>query len=207
MDAYQRFHQLLKRDFAPVPRADGFKGSGAHFRRVEGERIDAVNVQGSRYGGRCCVNLGVHFTFLPSEGGRAVDPKTLKEYECVFRSRLHEAGEADRWWDYGDDDVATEASAASLVDTYKRRAARFFDKFEPFPDVFERVAPADIGGGARAGVVASLAAPKGALTMARVMSHLGHREKCREFAEAGLRHLGVAVGLKAELERLRDGDR
>lgn len=56
MDAYERFHQLLKRDFLPLLRADGFKGSGNTFRRVKGDRIDVVNVQGSRHGGKCCVN-------------------------------------------------------------------------------------------------------------------------------------------------------
>jgi hypothetical protein len=43
-----------------------------------------------------------------------------------------------------------------------------------------------------------------ALTMARVMKHLGRVEKCREFADVGLRHLGHASGLKAELHSLRD---
>jgi hypothetical protein len=43
-----------------------------------------------------------------------------------------------------------------------------------------------------------------ALTMARIMKHLGRLEKCREFAIVGLKNLGHAVGLKAELEQLRD---
>lgn len=42
MEPYDRFHQLLKRDFFPLLRADGFKGSGTTFRRVKGDRIDVV---------------------------------------------------------------------------------------------------------------------------------------------------------------------
>jgi hypothetical protein len=103
MDAYKHFHQLLQRDFLPILRAEGFKGSGTTFRRIKGDLIHVVNIQGSRYGGQCCVNLAVHFSFLPTAGGQLVtDPKKVKEYECVFRDRLHEAQESDHWWTYGE---------------------------------------------------------------------------------------------------------
>lgn len=205
MDAYERFHQLLKRDFSPLLRADGFKGSGNTFRRVKGDRIDLVNVQGSRYGGRCCVNVAVHFSFLPSEGGgRVTGPKKLKEYDCTFRDRLHEVSESDHWWTYGASDSEAESSVASLMDMYSRRGALFFGKFEPFPEVFERISSAEMGAGDFSKMPAAMTGVYAALTMARIMKHLGRREKCREFAEVGLRHLGHAVGLKPELERLRD---
>src|SRR5262249_2077535 len=85
MDAYERFHQLLKRDFLPLLRGDGFKGSGNTFRRLKGDRIDIINVQGSRYGGQCCVNLAAHFSFLPSEGGGGVtDPRSSRNTIALF---------------------------------------------------------------------------------------------------------------------------
>lgn len=206
MDAYQRFHDLLKREFFPLLRADGFKGSGTTFRRVIGERLDVVNVQGSRYGGQCCVNLATHFLFLPSEGGGDVtDPKQFRESHCTFRDRLHEAAEWDRWWTYGGTDAESEASVISLIDLYRRRGALFFGQFEPFPDVFERITPENIDAGETTVLPILIGtAVRPALIMARIMSHLGRREACREFAEVGLRHMGRAVGLKAELERLRD---
>jgi hypothetical protein len=206
MDSYERFHELLRRDFLPLLRADGFKGSGTTSRRLLADRIDVVNVQGSRSGGNCCVNVAVHFSFLPSAGGgRVPEWKKLKEYECAFRNRLHEASEADHWWTYGVSDSEAEASLARLIDTYRRRSALFFGKFEPFPHVFEQITPAEIDAGDLSNMPpGSLTGVLAALTMARIMSHLGRREKCREFAEVGLRHLGRAVGLKTEFERLRD---
>ena len=205
MDAYGRFHQLLKRDFSPLLRADGFKGSGNTFRRVKGDRIDIIGVQGSRSAGQCCVNLAVHYSFLPSEGGgRVTDPKKFKEYDCTFRSRLHEATEGDHWWTYGVSDADAEASLSDLIDMYKRRGALFFAKFEPFPDVFGRMTPADIDAGDLSKMPAAMTLPHAAMIMARIMKHLGRAEKCREFAEAGLRHVGRAAGLQWELERLRD---
>jgi hypothetical protein len=203
MDAYERFHQLLKRDFFPLVRADGFKGSGTTFRRVKGDRLDIINVQGSRYGGECCVNLAAHFSFLPSMGGGQVtDPQKFKENDCTFRSRLREARE-DHWWDYGTTDAEAETSAASLVELYKRRGALFFEKFEPFPAAFDRVTPAQLDAGDLTMMPAAMTQVYAALTMARVMKHLGRYERCREFAIVGLRHLGTAVALRPELEQLR----
>lgn len=206
MDPYERFHELLKSDFLPVLRADGLKGSGSTFRRILAERIDVVNVQGSRYGGRCCVNVAVHFPFLPSASGIPVgEPKKLKEYDCAFRSRLHDANEPDHWWTYGTNGSETKASVTSLVDIYRRRSARFFAKFEPFPQVFEQITPSEMDGGNLSNMPpGSLTRVLAALTMARIMNHLGCQEKCREFAEIGIRHLGGAVGLRTELERLQD---
>src|SRR5579875_1395554 len=122
MSDYERFHHLLKRDLFPLLRAEGFKGSGTTFRRIKNEIIHVVNIQGSRYGGECCVNLCVHLSFLPIPGmDRLTDPKKLKEYECCFRNRLHEAREDDHWWSYGTTEAEAEASLANLIATYRRR--------------------------------------------------------------------------------------
>ena len=204
MDTYERFHNLLRRDFLPLLRGDEFKGSGTTFRRVKGVRIDVINVQGSRSGGWCCLNLAVHYFFLPSMGGGQVtDPKKFKEYDCTFRGRLKEATE-DRWWDYGATDTEAAESVAYLVDLYKRRGAIYFAKFEPFPSVFERVTPQQLDAGDLTGMPVACTQVYTAVTMARIMKHLGRMDRCREFAEVGLRHLGQASGLKAELESLRD---
>ena len=73
---------MLKHNLAPLLRSDGFKGSGKTFRRFENELIHVVNIQGSRYGSMCCVNLAVHLSFLPTAGGgRLIDIEKIKEYE------------------------------------------------------------------------------------------------------------------------------
>jgi hypothetical protein len=205
MDPYDRFHALLKRDFAPLLRDDGFKGSGTTFRRINGEVTHVVNIQGSKYGGQCCVNLGLHYSFLPTAGGdRVTDPKKLLECQCDFRDRVHEAHESDHWWSYGTTDAESEANIANLLDTYPRRGASFFGKFEPFPAVFEKITPVDLDAGDLSKLPTEMTQLHAAITIARIMQHLGRADKCRQFAEVGLRHLGRAVGLKPELERLRD---
>jgi hypothetical protein len=205
---YKGFHELVKRDFFPLLRADGFKGNGTTFRRIKGDRIDVVNIQGCKYGGRCCVNIAVHFPFLPIAGGtQFINLTKLKEYDCTFRERLHEAAESDHWWTYGASDEEAEASIASLIDTYSRRSGLYFGRFEPFPGVFLKITPAQLEASDLSGFFGFLTKVGAAATMARTMKHLGLVEECRDFAKLGLRHLrpGVGLRLKAELERLRDG--
>ena len=205
MDPYDRFHDLLKRDLAPLLRGDGFKGSGTTFRRINGEVIHVINIQGSKYGGQCCVNLGLHYSFLPTAGGdRVTDPKKLREYHCDFRDRVHEAHESDHWWPYGTTEAESEASIANLLDMYRRRGASFFKEFEPFPAVFEKITPAELDAGDLSKFPIEMTQLHAAITIARIMEHLGQTAKCRRFAEVGLRHLGHAVALKPDLERLRN---
>ena len=203
MDANERFHQLLKRDLSPLLRAEGFKGSGQTFWRKIDERIDVVNVQGSRGGGKCCINLATHYSFLPLEGGGLVkEPNKFKEYDCVFRARLHDSGESDHWWVYGRSDAEANVSVDNLIDLFKRRGPQFFARFEPFPQVFERITPAQLDVGDFTTMPTKMTLVRAALTLARIMRHLGRVEASRAFAEVGLRHAGSAVGLIPELERL-----
>jgi hypothetical protein len=188
VDSDQRFRQFLKRDLVPLVRADGFKGSGSTFWRVKDERIDIVNIQGSRYGGQSCVNLAVHYSFLPPMGGLDIgtDPRNFKEHDCVFRGRLREAGEDDHWWIHGTDEAEAQANVASVADTYKRRAHLFFARFEPFPDVFLRVTPEQLKAGDFSSMPAGQTEFYAILTMARIMHHIGRMDRCRAFAELGL---------------------
>jgi len=206
MGGYQTFRDFLKQNFSPLLRADGFKGSGTTFRRIKGEAIHIIDIQGSKWGGECCINLAVHFLFLPTTIGQPVDDyKKLRHSECEFRIRLHGPGESDHWWPYGETEAESESSAENLIDTYQRFGGTYFEKFEPFPDALEKITAAEMD----AGDISKLPPTQStlvrlALTMARIMNHLKRFEKCRQFAEVGLRHLGNASGLRAELEQLRN---
>ena len=203
----ERFGKLLRRDFSPLVYAQGFEASEGVFRRVRGERIDIVSLQGSRSGRRCCVNLGVHYSFLPPSGraeGSTPEVNRLRLHDCAFRTSLHEDGEPDHWWSYGSDDFTAQASAASFVDTFRRFAHVFFARFEPFPEVFDGITPAHLGTGGLVAVPVCHSPAHAALTMARIMKHAGRLDSCRDFAEAGLRHLGAPTRLASELERLKN---
>jgi hypothetical protein len=87
----------IRKCLAPCLREDGFAGSGRTFRRVLNGWIQVVNVQGSRYGGRFSINLGLQPLAIPDVVGNVPDPKKIREELCEFRRRLSESG-ADQWW-------------------------------------------------------------------------------------------------------------
>src|SRR5215471_4199171 len=70
------------RDFlSPVLESDGFFGSGRTFRRMSGDLIQVVQVQGSPYGGKFAVNLGIQPASIPDVAGEErsmVGPCRLK---------------------------------------------------------------------------------------------------------------------------------
>lgn len=65
-----------------------FKGARQNFRKVEGDFIFVINFQKSRWGDEFFINLGAQPVVIPTEGEYMPDPKKLKEYECVLRTRV-----------------------------------------------------------------------------------------------------------------------
>src|SRR5690606_20992834 len=81
----------------------GFKGSGFNY-RMEGENfIFILGVQTSRWGGECCVELGIQPKDIDSFGNRAINFEKLKYYECEFRTRLASANGTTQWLEFTND--------------------------------------------------------------------------------------------------------
>ena len=119
MIAKEIFFNILKEEFAPRLRNIGFKGSGQNFRRLNGEIINTINIQGHKYGGSCAVNLGLHLSFLPVNwSDQLPDVKTIKEVDCEFRKRLAPKNKGDYWWKYTGLIDSTEKKARHLIETY-----------------------------------------------------------------------------------------
>src|SRR5690349_6913838 len=85
--------EILNKLATPL-RCLGFKGSGQNFRRIDGDFIYVINFQGSRWGDVFYINLGAQPSFIPAENEEMPDPRKLKEYECVLRTRV---GDQYRW--------------------------------------------------------------------------------------------------------------
>lgn len=202
----ERFCALLRADLVPLVRDQGFEALGDVFCRVKGERIDIVSLRSSRRERCCCVDMGVHYTFLPPSGGVErvdLDRRRLRQHDCAFRTSLSEEGEAEHWWSYGSDDDTALTNATDLVDMFRRRAVLFFGAFEPFPGAFDILTPDQLLHNHAVIVPKCHAEALKALTLARIMAEAGLAERSREFAEFGLLHLGAAIRLRPELERLR----
>ena len=169
---------------APHIRRLGFKGSGQNYRRVEDDYIFIINIQASRTGDAFFVNLGAQPTFIPAECDAALT--TLKEYECVIRSRV-----GTEWqWDL--DDEALQALAREI----EVRQAEFFG--------LVRTLRAAISTDSVDELIQKFSAgnPPGrtALHLARAAAYMGHKQTVNALVERGLALAGErASGLVYDL--------
>lgn len=200
------FQKCFKEIVVPVLKQDGFLGSGTTWRRVDGEVIQLLNLQGSRHGGECCVNLGIHLTFLPIVGtGEMVQPKTITEPECEFRNRLTQPRHADQWWTYGSCEQEAIDSCHSIAELYQTQGRSFFGRLSVCPDDFLRVAPDQLSDDALVRELYGCSRVRLALALGRVAMRFGELQMARTYAEFGLANLGRAVALQLPLEEILNG--
>lgn len=198
-----RFHGFLNRLFKPVLVADGFKVSGNVCRRIRGDVIHLLAFQGSVYGGKCAINLGIHLNFLPCVGNpQSTDQSKITEVDCEFRSRLAPDGESDKWWDYGASEAESLASVESMLQIYREVAVPYFSRFSSFPDDFVKATPAEFIAGAPSGLPEGYGSGRHALVMARIALHLGRGDEAKQYAEFGLCVAGNATGLRAAYRKI-----
>lgn len=129
-DSGKLFAAAIRETFAPALRQLGFSGSGRHFRRQRGDVIDAINVQASRHGDASCINLGLHFTCLPTGvPEQRPELQAWREIDCEFRTRLVPAGESDHWWRHGSTPEENRAAAQDIVRLYLAAGEPLFQQF------------------------------------------------------------------------------
>ncbi|GAB7533244.1 hypothetical protein PS3A_56600 [Pseudomonas sp. 3A(2025)] len=192
------FFKLLAQKLYPVLRAEGFKGSGQTLRRIDGPLIHVFNVQGSRGGEQCYLNLGAHLDFLPAEGGLAVQPQKLEEAHCVFRGRIDSPAGAAFGWAYGDSEEQAEETIAFIVSEWQRVGRAFFAQHAFYPQSYEALLLREVD--------ADAIHARSALHLARIAAHLGQHERARSLVEIGLaRAPERATILKAELAQVLAG--
>ncbi len=165
--------------------------------------IHTIGILGSRYGGECCVELGIHLTFLPEAGRNTPpNPRKITVWGCEFRTRLAPAGESEYSWAYGRTEGETEASVRYLVAVYKQVGTRWFDLHGPFPGLFASLTPEQIAKGGYFPLFGWTTRARIALALARVGQYLGQREQTEQWARQGLVWCGDARFIKAEFEEI-----
>ena len=204
MNERDQFLAEVKNILRPVLKAEGFRASGnVVFRRKFGEVIHVLTIQGSRHGGQCCVCLGVHLLFLPVIGsGSICDPDKITEPECEFRSRLAPLGMSDFWWKYGSNEEEARLSVSSLLQIYLEVGLPYFQKFSNFPEDFTKITPDMLLNGITEPFPRNTTMARRALALSRIYIHLGRIDEAKQFAEFGLEHVGPAIALKSEMQKI-----
>ena len=196
----------LRQEFVPRLRELGFKGSGKNFRRVCGETINAINIQGSSTGARflCQSRLAL---FIPAGDyrGEPIPAGKIKEIDCEFRWQLHPQDNRKIDWSYGAQRWKFAEIARNVLKAYLDYGEPAFQRFST-AEVLADAMPLDRMKSGKWNVAPLTGSEiRFILTFARIHSHLGDRELARQFAELGLSRLGSATGLRAEFQELADG--
>lgn len=204
-DTKQVFYGLLRDEFAPRLRELGFKGSGSNFRRIRGDVINTINIQGNKYGGSSAVNLGLHLTFLPVNWRDELPEVTkIKEVECEFRKRLAPKKMHDYWWKYDGLFTSPAKQVSHLKKTYFDVGEPAFAKFDTVEKIASMISLDQIFADNYIDAFGGVTEVRAALTMARIHENIGNLDLARAFATAGMSNLGRATPLKSSFREILD---
>ncbi|MGZ3239487.1 MAG: DUF4304 domain-containing protein [Burkholderiaceae bacterium] len=201
MSHLARLEDSIKEHLAPLLRADGFTGSGRTFRRIVGDFIQVVNVQGSRYGGQFAINLGIQPICVFDVLGQVPDKKKITESLCEFRRRLSASG-ADQWWKHDTTKESMDSAVKAAAVVYCEKGRQFLGGCEGTSSPFHLItAEAFEQGNYNLNGFGSTVV-RITLVLARFRKAQGRFEEAKEFARVGLTAVGNASALRRELESL-----
>ena len=196
-----RLESSIKDHLSPVLKSDGFFGSGRTFRRISGDLIHVVQVQGSRYGGKFAVNLGIQPVAIPDVAGNSPDAKKIKPEHCEFRRRLSEAN-SDQWWDHAESKESMDAAVRAVASIYATIGRRLFADMSGPESPLHKITPAQFESGEYGFSGFGSTKVRMARSLALMRQSLGNLTDAGAFARIALASLGSAQALRVELEEL-----
>lgn len=180
----------------PDLRAKGYKGSGQNYRRATDMAVSVVNFQKSSGGERFYVNVGVQLLFVPTEAESEADPKTIKEYECIFRRRLDPPENGLLGWPY------SVNLSAVLVQRFEELNRNFVTPLMTIPGPLTEARVADFESNSVHPLL-GLRNARNFLHYARILLVMDNRERAAEFASAAIEICPPrATSLLENLEKL-----
>lgn len=172
----------VRRQLYPELFKQGFRGAGVTLRRVVGELIHVVNIQGSSSGKGGYVNLGAHLAFLPRTGLVHGEPALVTKYQCAFRTRVNPEPYFHLFWPYGGSRAEAARNVSLLCEEFRARASQFFGQFASYPASFSGVTPSSLEAGPHPRFLAS----RSPLVWAQIALHLGSADTAHAFAKIAL---------------------
>jgi Domain of unknown function (DUF4304) len=196
-----RLESSIKDHLSPVLKSDGFLGSGRTFRRLSDDFIHVVNVQGSRYGGRFAVNLGIQPRCIPDVLGNSPDATKISEVLCEFRRRLSETM-SDQWWKHEASNESMDAAVRAAASVYTTAGRRLFSELSGPESPLHKVTPTQFEAGHYSFLGFRSTQVRMARSLAIMRRSAGNLADASAFARIALANLGASHALRAELEAL-----
>lgn len=173
----------------------GFRRTAAGtWNRHKSDELNVIQLQEHSVGKTFCVNLGIHYTFLPKAGTEAsLDGDQIELPDCELKFRLtDEAPVKDRWW------PIAGSSVDQVADLVCRRGFPLFDSYRLDGPIAEMDGNSIESG--NLDLLTSITKVRACLLLARMHEHFGNRDKCAETATIGMKLAGMAVGPKKALK-------
>ena len=166
--------------------------------RIRESDINIIQIQRRTSGQVFCVNLGIHYSFLPIPGtDRTCTISEMGLPECEIKLRLtDDDSKRDQWWSQ------SQESADSISRLLCDRAIHIFDAYQSESDHLLALDPESIKNG-DSGILSPITPARACLLLARLHEHLNNRDKCIRAATVGLRVASsMAVGPKVALQEI-----
>src|SRR5688572_998748 len=164
------------------------------WNRRNGDDLNVVWLQKHSVESSFCVNLGVHYAFLPKAGTEVpLIGDCIEQPDCEIKLRLTSNPTAkDQWW------PITQEAANEMAELMITRGLVIFDSYRlggPIAAMEGKDIEAD-----NMGILSGLTKVRACLLLARVHERLGNRNKCIDAATIGIKLAGMAVGPKRALK-------
>jgi hypothetical protein len=173
----------------------GFRRTAAGtWNRRRDDELNVIQLQEHSTEKSFCVNLGVHYTFLPQAGTEApLDGDQIEVPDCELKLRLtDQAAVKDLWW------PIAASSVDQVADLVCSRGLPIFDSYR-LDGPIVGIDGKSIESG-NPGLLASITKVRACLLLARMHERLGNRDKSIETATIGVKLAGMAVGPKKALK-------
>lgn len=161
--------------------------------RCRSDELNVIQLQEHSTDNSFCVNLGIHYTFLPQAGTEApLDGDKIEVPDCELKLRLtYQDTVKDQWW------PLVASSVDQVADLVCSRGLSIFDSYRLDGQIAEMDGK-NIESG-NLGLLASITKVRACLLLARMHERLGNRDKSVETATMGVKLAGMAVGPKKAL--------
>ncbi|MCL2000749.1 MAG: DUF4304 domain-containing protein [Planctomycetes bacterium] len=136
---------LLRRDFYPVVKTDGFKRKKEVFHRINDPVVHVVQVRHRTVEQVYQVLMGVHLLLLGDfaldvTGKPIKDPTKLNVYDCAWTHSIIPGFINDTLndWVYGNTEEEATGMIEFLISEWPRQSAAFFGPLTRWPDDFHK---------------------------------------------------------------------
>ncbi|MEM1060617.1 MAG: DUF4304 domain-containing protein [Verrucomicrobiota bacterium] len=169
--------------------------AGTYLRSI-GERLDVIWIQKHSTDETCCVNLGIHYSFIWKIGSTDLptDGK-IDQPECELKIRLTGDPESnDQWW------PLNQGGVNAITTLLKNRVLDLFTKYDLEGEIAKLSVDDFIGGVPP--ILKPMTKVRAVLLLARIHDYLGNQGQAIELAQFGLKVAGMAVGPKKAFKEI-----